>query len=350
MSTTAPSPLLSSSNSSLKLGEEPALAPVDGSGATTYRFTTVLDSQRDGLEATRCAAINALGTVAVQVRDNALGIDKYVTKRGAHDAPVVVADTQPVADFPTFCDNGFPSFFSDPSINEKGEVAFQANPRRLTTRADCGTPEQRQRRQGVFLGKGGPLTTIAHTINPPGGDFIAEFLVADQSVNTVGKVAFVPELDVTFDQGLFVGSKTGTFEQRYLADVPTGGFTFNGTSSRVSLNEVGQIAFQDTLQGSFTQGIFLSNPNGTFTTIVDNTGQFASVSDPSLNIFGRVAFQADRFDALDRQIFSINTSRGGPVTTVAESLFEKYQAASRLSIKRVIATYTNVSLVVGNSS
>jgi hypothetical protein len=35
---------------------------------------------------------------------------------------------------------------------------------------------------------------------------------------------------------------------------------------------------------------------------------------------------------------------------VAESLFEKYQAASRLSIKRVIATYTKVSLVVGNSS
>ena len=37
--------------------------------------------------------------------------------------------------------------------------------------------------------------------------------------------------------------------------------------------------------------------------------------------------------------------RDGP-----QSLFEKYQAASRLSIKRVIATYTNVSLVLGNSS
>ena len=37
-------------------------------------------------------------------------------------------------------------------------------------------------------------------------------------------------------------------------------------------------------------------------------------------------------------------------THALESLFEKYQAASRLSIKRVIATYTNVSLVVGNSS
>jgi hypothetical protein len=33
-----------------------------------------------------------------------------------------------------------------------------------------------------------------------------------------------------------------------------------------------------------------------------------------------------------------------------KSLFEKYQAASRLSIKRVIAMYTNVSLVLGNSS
>jgi hypothetical protein len=99
-------------------------AQADGAGATTYSFTTVLDSQRDGLEATRCAAINTLGTVAVQVRDMARGIDKYVTKRGANDASVVVADTRSVADFPTFCDNGFPSFFADPSINEKGEVAF----------------------------------------------------------------------------------------------------------------------------------------------------------------------------------------------------------------------------------
>src|SRR5712691_11945755 len=38
------------------------------------------------------------------------------------------------------------------------------------------------------------------------------------------------------------------------------------------------------------------------------------------------------------------------VEQAPKSLFEKYQAASRLSIKRVIATYTNVSLVVGNSS
>jgi hypothetical protein len=38
------------------------------------------------------------------------------------------------------------------------------------------------------------------------------------------------------------------------------------------------------------------------------------------------------------------------VGSCSKSLSEKYQAASRLSLKRVIATYTKVSLVVGNSS
>jgi hypothetical protein len=44
------------------------------------------------------------------------------------------------------------------------------------------------------------------------------------------------------------------------------------------------------------------------------------------------------------------TSASAVEALISKSLFEKYQAASRLSIKRVIATYTNVSLVLGNSS
>ena len=110
-----------------------APAQVDGfgegnrPGAPRYTFTTLLDSQRDGLEPTRCAAINTLGTVAVTVRDSVSGSTMIITKRGANDLPVVVADTGPVADFPTFCDNGFTSLPSDPSINELGEVAFQGN-------------------------------------------------------------------------------------------------------------------------------------------------------------------------------------------------------------------------------
>jgi hypothetical protein len=284
-----------------------------------YTFTTILDSQRDGLNPTRCAAINLFGTIAVTVQDIALGGTKIITKRSATDTPVVIADTTAMPDFPTLCDNGFNALPSDPSINELGEVAFQGNLRRLTTRAECGTPAQRARRQGVFLGNGGPLTTIAHTINQPGGDFIAEFLVADQSVNTSGQVAIVPELDVTFDQGLFVGSRTGTFDRRFLVDRPApGGFTFNNLSSRVSLNEVGQVAFESGLDKKDVSGIFLSDPDGKFKTIVDSSGGLVA-RDPSLNIFGTVAFTGDRFDESFNQIFSINTSRGDGITTIAES-------------------------------
>jgi hypothetical protein len=289
-------------------------------GGTKYDFTTLVDSRHDRLQPTRCAAINSLGTVAVTVRDIASGVTRIVTIRGPNDAPVVVADTIAAADSPSFCDNGFTSLPSDPSINDSGEVAFFGNLRRLTTRPECGTIEQRARRQGVFLGPGGPLTTIAHTINQPGGDFIAEFLVADQSVNASGNVALVPELDDTFEHGLFVGSKTGSFDQRFLADTPTAqGFNFNNLSSRPSLNDNGQVAFESGLNETFVNGIFLSNPDGTFKTIVDNTGAFSSVDDPSLNAHGRVAFIGTRFDENFNQFFSINTSDGESVTTVAET-------------------------------
>jgi hypothetical protein len=285
--------------------------PAEARQSGDYRFTTVIDSARDGLVPTRCAAINTLGTVTVQVSDTAAGFNKLVTKRGAHDAPVVLAHTQPIADYPTFCDNGFTLITSDPSINELGEVAFQGNLRRITdgvSRPDCQTPQQTDRpRQGVFLGKGSQLTTIAHTNNQPGGSFISEFLVADTAVNGLGKTALVIETD-DGDAGLFVGSKAGTFETRFLDSDGR----FETPSSRVSINVLGQIAFEDS-------GIFLSNPNGTFTTIVDSTGGFGSAGDPALNNLGRVAFTADRFDEDFNQIFSVNTSRGAGVTVVAES-------------------------------
>lgn len=148
------------------------------SSLARYEFTTLVNSRREGLRPVRCAAINSLGTVAVTVQDNVSGVTSIVTRQRANEPLVIVADTRARADFPTFCDNGFNNLPSDPSINDGGEVAFQGNLRRLTTRLDCGTTEQRARRQGVFLGPGGTLTTIAHTINQPGGDFISEFLVA----------------------------------------------------------------------------------------------------------------------------------------------------------------------------
>ncbi len=101
-----------------------------GADGPSHTFTIVVDSERDGLAATRCPAINTLGTIAVTVVDT-LGRTSIITKRNANDTPVTIADTQTVANFPTICDNGFSSLPSDPSINEKGEVAFQGNLRRV---------------------------------------------------------------------------------------------------------------------------------------------------------------------------------------------------------------------------
>jgi hypothetical protein len=300
------------------------------SGSARYRFTTLLDSQRDGLVPVSCAAMNTLGTVAVVVEDTALGIDKLVTKRGAFDPPVIVADTQRIANFPTFCDNGFTQITSNPSINELGEVAFQGNLRRLTTAAECGTPEQRDTpRQGVFLGEGGMLTTIAHTNNAPGGDFISEFIVADASVNSFGRVALAIEVhDPPFDQGLFVGSRAGLFDERFRSSTSE----FDSPSQRMSLNELGQIAFEDS-------GIVLSNPDGTLRRIVDsNSGQFATF-DPSLNILGRVAFMAFK-QVGEEQVRGIFTSRGGPVTTIADSTgrFSTFSEPSLNDLNKVVFT------------
>ena len=107
------------------------------------------------------------------------------------------------------------------------------------------------------------------------------------SVNSFGKVALAIELrgQPLFDQGLFVGSKRGIFDERFRNSTSE----FDSPSSRMSLNELGQIAFQD-------NGIVLSNPDGTFRRIFDSSSTGLAVFDPSLNIFGRVAVTGFTFE------------------------------------------------------
>jgi hypothetical protein len=311
----------------LVLSMSPAYAQ---SGSARYRFTTLLDSQ-SGLFPDSCPAINTLGTVAVLVReeDPFSGPQVLITKRGANDSPVVIASTEEVANFPTFCDNGFNQITSDPSINDLGEVAFQGNLDDLSTNPACDAPEQTNgQRQGVFLGRGGRLTTIAHTTNGT-GRFISEFLVADGSVNNFGQVALSVELeDPPLEGALLVGSRTGRFVERFRDSTSE----FDTPSARMSLNEWGQVAFED-------NGIVVSNPNGTFTRIVDsNFGSFA-VFDPSLNNLGRVAFTGFRFVG-GEQVQGMFTGGGGPVTTVADSSgpFSSFSEPSLNDLNRIVFT------------
>src|SRR6267143_2038563 len=64
----------------------------------------------------------------------------------------------------------------------------------------------------------------------------------------------------------------------------------------------------------------------------------------------RAGMEGSDHDARPQNSGGRDAARAPPDQFTPQSLSEKYQAASRLSIKRVIATYTNVSLVVGNSS
>jgi len=164
-----------------------------------------------------------------------------------------------------------------PSLNSTGTVAFAAS-----------TPPFSP--SGVFVGSGGPTTTIADGSGPFSG---GNFGIAP-SLNNLGTVAF----SVVFGapgSGIFTGSGGPV---TLVAD--TGG-PFNGFGDP-SLNDAGMVAFLATLDTG-DSGIFKSTTGGT-TPVVDTDGAFSGFSPSlSLNNLGAVAFLAD-LDAGGSGIFA----------------------------------------------
>ena len=256
------------------IGGAPAHAggPGHGSGGPKYTFTTVLDSQRDGLAPTRCAAINTLGTVAVTVRDDGPASPRSSPSgaqrcsRGRRRHPV---------------GGGLP----DPLRQRLQQPALRSVDQREGRGGLPGEPPAADHAGG--LRHAGAAPAAAGRVPRPGGAAHHD-RAHDQSARRglhlrvprrrpvgqhvrQGRVRSRAGRDLR--SGLFVGSRNGTFDQRFLADHPTpDGFDFNNLSSRVSLNERGQIAFESGLNDRPVGGIFLSEPDGTFRTIVDNTG------------------------------------------------------------------------------
>ncbi|HSI59237.1 MAG TPA: choice-of-anchor tandem repeat NxxGxxAF-containing protein [Ideonella sp.] len=165
-------------------------------------------------------AINDSGTVAflATLRN---GVGGLFLGTGGNDLVRVADDTGPLTGIVGF---------SDPSLNDKGEVAFQAgtNPDFDDNGASTGT--------GIFLYAGGRLSAVVQ------GGF-AEFLsLGTPSLNNVGQVAFVVE--PTFGNRILVtgpdlvGDRvigTGDILQGRVVD----GLAF----SREGLNDAGQLAF-----------------------------------------------------------------------------------------------------------
>ena len=172
-----------------------------------------------------------------------------------------------------------------PSINNAGTVAFSA----LLNTDDIN---------GVFVGNGGAITTIADSSGPyalsRGGGWFP-------SINNSGIVTFSTFLDAG-GSGIFA-SDGGAITT--IGD--SSGFSDLGISD---INNDGAVAFRGVPVGG-SEGIFVSN-NRTITTIGDSSGPFSLLLDLSLNNKGTVAFST-LLDAGGNGIFTGNGDTISPI-------------------------------------
>ena len=167
------------------------------------------------------------------------------------------------------------------TINATGTVAFQAS-----------APSS----SGIFIGNGGPITTIADEISL----FISGLGVP--VINDNGVVAFIGFLGAGGDVGIFTGSG-GPITT--IVDT-TGPFSFGQFPA---INNSGTVAFT-ALHETLGPGVFTGS-GGPITTIVDESGDFTAIrGNPAINNLGTVAFFANRLGV--QGVFA--TSGGDPIT------------------------------------
>ncbi len=157
------------------------------------------------------------------------------------------------------------------------------------------------------------ITTIATTADR------FNFFGFDTSINNSGEVAFTAELDEEFgfDEGLFsgTGGKRGV-TTHYLTSTSE----FDGSDSRPSINDSGNIAFVESVD--FARGIFVGR-EGEFTTVVEPDPSDPSVGfeAPILNNTGTVAYKKTSFDETAQQSVEeiVKIDADGTSTVVADT-------------------------------
>ncbi len=272
-------------------------APADAAGA--YVFTKVVDSVADDFNPQTlrisCPSINNRGDIAFKSERNAEdgvvdGI--YRANAGGGITPIIEVATGGGA----LLANG------NPSMNDSGQVSFGAS-------LSAGV-------QTILRGDGTVTTTIAETSGQRRG---FATLGRETSINDAGEVAFDGQLG-SGARGLFSGAG-GATTTHYLntEDVSVDGnpASFNATEDRPSINNLGDIAFHDEIQGTFRRDIFRGQEES-FTTISASNPP-ASLTLPLLNNGGTVAWQTEFVDETGFAARAIVTGNGGTATTVVDS-------------------------------
>jgi len=263
--------------------------------APQYTFTKVADSVEDGFDPNSfgCAAINTPGDIAFKA--GRLAPDGFNTIPGVYRANADGTLTTIAENPKRFAFIGF-----NPSINDSGQVSFAA-------RLDGGNKPDTE---AIFRGDGKKLTTIASTADQ------FNFFGFDTSINNRGEVAFAAELDeeFDFDEGLFSGS--GSKKVGVTTHYLTSTSDFDGSDSRPSINNLGDIAFRESVD--FESGIFVGR-EGDFIQIAASDPSIG-LGVPILNDAGTAAFQRSFTDEATQEfVEEIVTGNGGPLTTVADT-------------------------------
>jgi hypothetical protein len=268
--------------------------------APQYTFTKVADSAEDGFDpfSFECSAINNPGDIAFRTARPARGGGPVI--QGIYRANANGKKLTTIAEFGGE-GAGLDFLGQIPSINDEGQVSFAV--RQVSERDFVET-------QSIMLGSGMRPTTIAST-----ADEFQRFGF-EPTVNNDGVVAFKAQLD-SFDQGLFSGQngKRANITTHYLSS--NSQFSEFGTLSRPSINNLGEIAFEESVDGQSTSGIFVTDetaPDG-FKTIAAPDPNVI-VGRPNLNDSGTVAFHRFFNDQAGEELVSGN---GGPLTTVANT-------------------------------
>ena len=272
-------------------------APANAAGA--YVFTKLVDSVADDFNPQTlrisCPSINTRGDIVFKSDRGAA--EDGIYRANADGGVTTIAEVAPGSGFALLA-NG------SPSMNDSGQVAFGASPS-----PDGG--------QAIMRGDGTTLTTIASTSTQMEG--FASF-GDNTSINDTGEVAFDGQLG-SGARGLFSGTG-GAPTTHYLntedASVDGSPARFNATSDRPSINNLGDIAFLDEIQGTFRQDIFRGQEES-FTTISASNPPSAETP-PLLNDGGTVAWQTSFLDETGFSVRAIVKGDGvGPATRVVDS-------------------------------
>ncbi len=266
-------------------------APANAAGG--YVFTKVVDSVADGFNPQTlrlsCPSINTGGDIAFK---SERGGQDGIHRANAAGGVTTIAE---VGSGLTLLANG------NPSMNDSGQVSFGAS------LSDGG--------HAIMRGDGGPLTEIAST----SADGFTSF-GRNTSVNGTGEVAFDGQLS-SGASGLFSGTG-GEITTHYRDDVDAtvdgSPARFNATSDRPSINDLGDIAFLDEIQQTFRQDIFRGQEQG-FTTISASNPPSAGTP-PLLNDSGTVVWQTQFLDDTGFAVRAIVKGDGvGADTNVVDS-------------------------------